>query len=333
MSTHDDEFELVGPEDGGWYRTQVHDWIALCPEVPHYAYRVYVVMRSLCIEKRAPVRRLTIEELRRLVPGVNGKEPGRSTVEGALRSLRSLGLIEALDAATSGGAIRYRINDMPPNSTRYGGWRNTFEKLEHIREEIARERSPEGEQPTQNSEQGTQNSEQGTQKTEQGTQNSESSTPADQRKPATPRSTTRRSTRSSTKNAHHADRPGLFDVDSSDSSDGSQETDAGNPTDLAFERFWKFYPRKTAKQDARRAFEKAAKKHGPDLLVQQAERWGGLWARAGFEKQFIPYPTTWLNGERWTDEQPAPRQPLQRAVNGGHSPYRNANPDAYHANF
>ena len=115
-----------------------------------------------------------------------------------------------------------------------------------------------------------------------------------------------------------------------DSSDSSQEN-AG--TDLAFERFWKVYPRKTAKQDARRAFEKAAKKHDPDLLVQQAERWGELWERAGFEKQFIPYPSTWLNGERWTDEPPAPRQLHQSVVNGGHIPYRNANPDAYHANF
>ena len=332
MSTHDDEeFELVAPDDGGWYRTQVYDWIALNPDIPHYPYRVYVVMRSLCIEKRAPVRRLTIEELRRLVPGVNGKTPGRSTVEGALRVLRSLKLLDALDSATSGGAIRYRVNDLPPE--RFGGWRNTFEKLEHIREEIARERASETEQPPQDSGQGAQKTEGVAQNSEGGTQNSELIMGADQRKPQTPISSTRSSTRSTRKNAHHADSTGLFDVDNTDSSDSSEKPEQGDTIDLAFERFWKLYPRKTAKQDARRAFAKAAKQHGPDLLVQQAERWAGLWKRAGCEKQFIPYPTTWLNGERWTDEEPVPRQPQQRAANGGHTPYRNADISAYHANF
>ena len=320
MEHHAEEMELVAPDEGGWYRTQIYDWIMLHPGLSHYEVRVYAVMRSLCIEKRAPVRRLRIEELRLLVPGVNGKESGRSTVMGALRTLREIGLVEALDPSTSGGAVRYRINDMPRDPAQYQGWRNAFEKLEHIRQGTHSE-------PVQKSGHPVQKTEQGVQKTRHPVQKTGRDTPSDQGKHNPLRSSIRSSTRSSTKNAHHA-RPVLFDVDSSDSS----QENAGK-TDLAFERFWKVYPRKTAKQDARRAFEKAAKKHGPDLLVQQAERWGELWARAGFEKQFIPYPTTWLNGERWTDEPPAPRQLHQSVVNGGHIPYRNANPDAYHANF
>ena len=69
-----------------------------------------------------------------------------------------------------------------------------------------------------------------------------------------------------------------------------------------FEVFWKLYPRKTKRKDAAKAWEKLA----PDaaLMTTIMTALGNHcvsqeWAKeAG---QFIPHPSTWLNGERWHD--------------------------------
>lgn len=86
-----------------------------------------------------------------------------------------------------------------------------------------------------------------------------------------------------------------------------------------FDEFWTAYPRKDNKQAARKAWAKAVKRHGPEELITEAHRWAGLWKAAGTAKQYIPHGSTWLNGERWTDEPPAERL---RAVSGGWQPYQ-----------
>lgn len=75
--------------------------------------------------------------------------------------------------------------------------------------------------------------------------------------------------------------------------------------DAAFARFWLAYPRKTAKGDARKAFDRAIRKLCADpnrdpeqVLIGGLERAKASWVDA----QFIPHPATWLNGERWDDE-------------------------------
>ena len=76
-----------------------------------------------------------------------------------------------------------------------------------------------------------------------------------------------------------------------------------------FEVFWKEYPRKTAKKDAEKAWRKIqAHKH---LDVIEATRKHALmWRQQGTEKQYIPYPASWLRGERWEDEiEIAPEMP------------------------
>lgn len=90
--------------------------------------------------------------------------------------------------------------------------------------------------------------------------------------------------------------------------------------DADFDRFWANYPRKDNKANARKVWPKVAKKHGAEVLISEAERWAQLWAAAGRDKGYMPMPTTWLNGERWTDEPPAPRS---ANGNGQHVPYRN----------
>jgi hypothetical protein len=73
--------------------------------------------------------------------------------------------------------------------------------------------------------------------------------------------------------------------------------------DDGFEKFWEAYPRKQGKQDARKAWAKI--KVGTELLATilaaiEAQKEGHDWKHdAG---QFIPHPTTWLNGGRWLDE-------------------------------
>ena len=70
-----------------------------------------------------------------------------------------------------------------------------------------------------------------------------------------------------------------------------------------FESFWQAYPRKTAKPQAAKAFARLR----PDatLLAQMLaalalQRQTEQWRRD--DGQFVPHPSTWLNGRRWEDE-------------------------------
>ena len=75
------------------------------------------------------------------------------------------------------------------------------------------------------------------------------------------------------------------------------------PDDSGFEAFWAAYPRRIGKQAALKAWAKRAP--GPELQQQIMD---GLarakasrdWLKDGGE--YIPHPSTWLNGGRWTDE-------------------------------
>lgn len=70
-----------------------------------------------------------------------------------------------------------------------------------------------------------------------------------------------------------------------------------------FEKFWKVYPRKCAKGDARKAWATTEKIRPPldDLLKAiYAARASKDWMKDSGE--FIPYPATWLRQERWEDQ-------------------------------
>jgi len=84
----------------------------------------------------------------------------------------------------------------------------------------------------------------------------------------------------------------------------------------AFEVFWEIYPRKVGKQDARRAYERAAKGKGPDfknkiLKALEDQKKSEQWTREN--GRFIPHPATWLNQGRWDDQlEPAEPEPPKR---------------------
>ena len=86
-----------------------------------------------------------------------------------------------------------------------------------------------------------------------------------------------------------------------------------------FNRFWTVYPRHSAKQNALKAFQKL--KPDDDLLdtmiaAVEKQRASPQWTRDG--GQYIPMPSTWINGRRWEDEvtvAPASAQSALRQVN------------------
>lgn len=81
-----------------------------------------------------------------------------------------------------------------------------------------------------------------------------------------------------------------------------------------FEGWWKEYPKKLAKGDARKAWLQTAKIRPSTAKLIKAvivARTTEQWTKDG--GQFIPYPATWLRQERWEDVHEVD---LQSVVNG-----------------
>jgi uncharacterized protein YdaU (DUF1376 family) len=78
-----------------------------------------------------------------------------------------------------------------------------------------------------------------------------------------------------------------------------QETKNKDIKDDRFDIFWKQYPRKVAKPNAQKAWNKIK----PDDVVFKkmldAINQQGLYSK---EIQFVPHPASWLNNKRWEDE-------------------------------
>jgi hypothetical protein len=69
--------------------------------------------------------------------------------------------------------------------------------------------------------------------------------------------------------------------------------------DPQFARFWAAYPRKAAKGAARRAWSRAVLRAEPEIIVEGASRYAKDPNR---EDAFTAHPATWLNADRWEDE-------------------------------
>lgn len=72
---------------------------------------------------------------------------------------------------------------------------------------------------------------------------------------------------------------------------------------VMFQQFWDLYPKKKAKQDAIKAFNKI----NPDELMMkimlrslELAKTSEDWLKD--KGRYIPHPATWLNGRRWEDE-------------------------------
>ena len=73
-----------------------------------------------------------------------------------------------------------------------------------------------------------------------------------------------------------------------------------------FDDFWQMYPRKTDKKKAKSAWNKI--KPNDDLAIKIITNVSNRLATGEWVKgsQFIPHPTTYLNGSRWDDEEQLP---------------------------
>jgi len=84
-------------------------------------------------------------------------------------------------------------------------------------------------------------------------------------------------------------------------------TDNPLPSTDGFEVFWKSYPRKTQKGYAKKIWLKI--KPDDSLLKRMLDKIQLLKKTEQWKKdngKYIPYPSTWLNGEGWEDEVPQP---------------------------
>ena len=68
-----------------------------------------------------------------------------------------------------------------------------------------------------------------------------------------------------------------------------------------FDRFWEIYPSKKGKKPALEKFKLAVKNgRDPEEIIQGAQKYLGF---KTVREGFIANPTTWLNQERWNDEE------------------------------
>ena len=91
----------------------------------------------------------------------------------------------------------------------------------------------------------------------------------------------------------------------SESESESEKNTARARMDELFDRFWAAYPRKTDKQDAKKAFFRLKPDEGLMQIILAAiekQKKSAQWAEEG--GRFIPHASTWLNGCRWEDELP-----------------------------
>ena len=77
-----------------------------------------------------------------------------------------------------------------------------------------------------------------------------------------------------------------------------QPSGSSEPDD--FVAFWDLYPKKVSKGQALKAYKAALKKATADTILDGLRSHLPVWKNT--ERQFIPNPATWLNGERWNDE-------------------------------
>ena len=74
-------------------------------------------------------------------------------------------------------------------------------------------------------------------------------------------------------------------------------------SELLFDEFWKLYPRKESKQQAKKAWKKLNPGQELFTLIANALEYRSQtkeWLAEG--GRYIPHPASWLNGRRWEDE-------------------------------
>jgi hypothetical protein len=96
-----------------------------------------------------------------------------------------------------------------------------------------------------------------------------------------------------------------------------RRSDNAIDTDPQFVAFWAAYPRKVDKGHARKAWQaKVNAGVDPKLIADGAARYRDD-PRRPSQERFIPHPSTWINGERWTDIAGTTSAPKAATASGG----------------
>lgn len=94
----------------------------------------------------------------------------------------------------------------------------------------------------------------------------------------------------------------------------------------AFGAFWLTYPKRKAKEEARKAWIAAIKRGtDPQHLVDRAKDYAH--ERHGQDAKYTKYPATWLNKGCYDDEPDPQPGPQLRMVSGGYQPYQQPTPE------
>jgi hypothetical protein len=81
------------------------------------------------------------------------------------------------------------------------------------------------------------------------------------------------------------------------------------PTDTGFDKFWELYPKRIAKADALKAWNKATKKKTADELIALTKAYSESKLP---DMTYIPYPASWLNKELYESVEVQENKPLQK---------------------
>lgn len=95
--------------------------------------------------------------------------------------------------------------------------------------------------------------------------------------------------------------PALFDPPG-DQEEGRKEPTPSEVMDAEFETWWGAWPKKTAKEAARKAYRAARKTTSADVLQAAVAPLGARYAQLPKDRrQYVVYPATYLNQHRWED--------------------------------
>lgn len=91
-----------------------------------------------------------------------------------------------------------------------------------------------------------------------------------------------------------ADEPSVNHQEPSTALDARKRSNAA----LEFSQFWDAYPKKVAKANAQKAWERQKPDLAEVLKAVECCKASDQWR----QEQYIPHPATWINGRRWEDE-------------------------------
>jgi hypothetical protein len=97
------------------------------------------------------------------------------------------------------------------------------------------------------------------------------------------------------------------DNENGNEKENEKDNEKENENVQRFDQFWTTFPRKTDKARAKRSFLRLTKTE-QELAVSNIQR---LYSET--PAQFVPHPSTYLNGKRWED------QAIQRTPNFAYS--------------